>query len=200
VFFKLVRIVLNAAAMKTPLLLALALLGGCSQQPITGSTDGSTDGNLAPDLSGPPLQCASSDGGASSCAAGPENDRTQCSAGQVADFCSMSGPCASYADQVAALRQPGACAPPSLPAGPSSYAEVRIGVCGPYQLIEVQGWGIGSRTLRFYDASGALVAAQIGSDTTEFCSSSSASENFGPVPACTPTVCEEICHAQGWIC
>jgi hypothetical protein len=155
-------------------LIPLLLLVGCSG---AGNSDSCT---------------AASSGLAAPCDRPAHVDKSDCVGGDLDAFC-RGGACAGYADTLASLS--GAC-----DGKPSEHSVVRAGTCGGYRFIEVLGSGIGYKLLRFYDASGAVVAAQMGSDTNSYCNQTSFVASYGPVPCCEMVTTEVVCAHAGTIC
>jgi len=178
--------------MTNPKALAFVLfVVGCG-----GGTSGSKGGIIAGgDLAaaGDLASCtAGASGIAAPCAQPAQVDARGCSGGDLASYCRTS-PCAGYADTLTSLG--GSC-----DGNPSQHSVVRIGTCDDLRFIEVLGSGIGYKLLRFYDASGALVALEVGSDTTEYCSGTSFAETYGAVPCCTLVTTDVICAHPGITC
>jgi hypothetical protein len=130
---------------------------------------------------------------AAPCARPAHVDARDCDGGDLASFCGGKTSCGSYADTLASLS--GSC-----DGTPSEHSVVRVGTCDSFRFIEVLGSGLGCKLLRFYDASGALVALEVGSDTNSFCDHTSFAQSFGSVPCCTMVTTEVVCASSRVTC
>jgi hypothetical protein len=103
--------------------------------------------------------------------------------GPLSEYC--QGSCPTY-DQVVAIQR---AANPCL--------RSLTGTCGSWSVIDYYGLGIGEHHKLYFDASGTMVAAHHETDTNEFCSHTSFSEDYGSPVACTFQLKEILCNCAG---
>jgi hypothetical protein len=97
-------------------------------------------------------------------------------------YCAQN-PCGSFSDATIAAR--------ALASRAEIWSGADIGVCGAFTYVHRGAWYMSE--LEYYDASGALVGAEVRVDNLgQFCDHKSGAANYGKIPACTLRASEII--------